>query len=161
MIPSLIHSQKTLPSNSVSWDSTEVQTRPISYFRLNELFKFVEYKYKFADPSIEYKNKQILFLDSLIIKKDLIIDQYENTTIPALEGRVRVKDSTIRNQFIKHGAKEAILDAKLHREKKKRFGVGFSIGYGFAPITDDVGGRLKIKTVPNVNISINYNIIKF
>lgn len=121
-------------------DSTEVDTsskREITYFRLNEMMKFVEYKYKFADPILEYRSMQILFLDSLANDKQLKIDQYKNHSIPALEGKIKVKEETISNQFAKFSIKEAIYEsdiAKLIRRKWNYglFGVGFGVLLSFA-----------------------------
>ena len=122
LIPNLIHSQDTLSTNNFKkWDSTSTEMMEISPFRLNELAKFVDFKYKIADPSLEYRSRQIVFLDSLLNKKILEIDQLENHSIPALEGRIRAKDSLIIERTSERGLIEANYENKLRKQVGKKW----------------------------------------
>ena len=117
----LSHSQET---PDIIEDIPESEKTEISYFRLNELWKYVEYKHTFADSTITFQNLQIRYLDSVNQIRGLKLEQYEDFAIPALEGRIRVKDSTIKNQNEKFGLKEIIYKSEIKKQKGKKWNFG-------------------------------------
>lgn len=121
-------------SQNISNIPDETEKTEISYYRLNEVWKFVEFEKK-ADSLITAKNFQIAYLDSIVNVRGLKLEQYEKVSMPALEARIRTKDSTITNQqrgfTLDLAAKEA--DLKAQRKKKWTFGAwGYILGIASA-----------------------------
>lgn len=99
---------------------TITDTREITYDRLNEFAKLVEHR-KQSDSLLVQFGIESAFKDSLLINRDNVILQYKNEVVPALEARIRIKDSIIGTNRQIFGLKEEVYEAEIKTQKSKKW----------------------------------------
>lgn len=119
-----IHSQNTLYSSK---DSLTV-----SYFRMGELAKFVEYK-KHADSLLVLKGNELNELENAYSVSEYRNKTFKELTVPKLEQTIEYQEEFGKNREEVFKIREAMYEAKI-RSKRGNFFKGTLIGAGLTAL---------------------------
>lgn len=143
----MIHSQKTSNINEPTYFNSK---RDITYRNLNEALKYAE-ALKLANANDSIQQVQIKIKDSIIQKLREVNDTYKFDIVPNLKHHISLLEQKEVSQSELWSIKNEKWEIKYSKLKSKRFGFGFSAGYGAA--TTGLS--------PFVGVSVNYTIIRF
>lgn len=105
---------------TLSQTTTSTDKRDITYERLNEFAKLIEYKRQ-ADTLFTQFRLEMALKDSLLTNRDALIFQYKNELVPTLERRIEIKDSSIANQNQIFRVKEQFYTEEIKQQKNKKW----------------------------------------
>ncbi len=105
---------------TLSQTTTSTDKRDITYERLNEFAKLIEYKRQ-ADTLFTQLRLEMALKDSLLTNRDALIFQYKNELVPTLERRIEIKDSSIANQNQIFRVKEQYYTEEIKQQKNKKW----------------------------------------
>ena len=109
-----------VPISILSQTTTNSDSRDITYERLNEFAKLIEYKRQSDTLFTQYK-LELALKDSLLLNRKLTLEQYELEIIPGYERRIQIKDSTISTQKQIFSLKEDFYTEEIKQQKNKKW----------------------------------------
>ena len=109
-----------MPISILSQTTTSSDSRDITYERLNEFAKLIEYKRRSDTLFAQYK-LELALKDSLLLNRKLTLEQYEQEIIPGYERRIQIKDSTISTQNQIFSLKEDFYTEEIKQQKSKKW----------------------------------------
>lgn len=109
-----------MPISILSQTTTNSDSRDISYERLNEFAKLIEYKRQ-ADTLFAQYRVELALKDTLLSNRDKVLFQYENEIVPGFQRRIEIKDSTISTQNQIFRVKEDYYSEEIKQQKNKKW----------------------------------------
>ena len=109
-----------MPTLTLSQTITSSDSRNITYDRLNEFAKLIEYK-KRSDSLFAQFKVEVSLKDSILKNREKVIFQYKNEIVPGFERRIEIKDSTLSTQDQIFKIKETYYTEEIRQQKRKKW----------------------------------------